>query len=127
MNHFNKLFLHRKYIVNFYIINKRIEIIENFKIFISYPFDWRTPLGYVACVSIQAVQLITLAEIYVSGIMFTIGVCMQISNFASDIKEKLDQFNRIIISSESELTIDDQTILRKRLNEIIEFHAEARE
>ena len=65
-------------------------------------------------------------EIYVSVTILTIGFCMLIADFATDIKEKLRQFNRILTSSE-ELTTDDRVILKKRLNEIIEFHSEARE
>ena len=51
---------------------------------------------------------------------------MLIADFATDIKEKLRQFNRILIST-GELTTDDRVILKKRLKEIIEFHSEARE
>ena len=129
MSHFNKLFLRRKFkLKSDHFFLSMCCIIESDLLFlISYPFNWRTPLGYVACVFIQVVQIIVAAEIYASGNMFTIGACMQIANFAADIKEKLHQFNRIIISSDNELTIDDQIILRKRLNEIIEFHSEARE
>lgn len=96
---------------------------------ISYPFNWRTPPGYVASFSIQAAQMYAGVEIYIPVIMLTIGVSMQTANFAADIKEKLRQFNRILILSVNgdEFSATDQVILRKKLNEIIEFYSEARE
>ena len=67
--------------------------------------------------------------VYTSVMSLTIGFCMLIANFGTDIQEKLRQFNRILISSEDneELSAEDRAILRKKLNEIIAFHAEARE
>lgn len=60
--------------------------------------------------------------------VLTIGFYMLIADFASDIKEKLRQFDRILISSEdAELNADDLILLKKKLHEIIEFHLEARE
>lgn len=52
---------------------------------------------------------------------------MLIANFASDIKEKLRQFNQILNSLENiEFTTKERVLLKKKLNEIIEFHVEAR-
>ena len=73
--------------------------------------------------------MIISAELYACITMFTIGVFMQIANFASDINEKLSQLNRILVSAVegNGFSADDQIILRKKLNEIVEFHTEARE
>ena len=103
-----------------------INQLKSFIFLISYPFDWKTPLGYVVCVFIQVITLIAAIDLYVSVVVLTIGFCMLIADFASDIKEKLRQFNRILISSD-ELTTDDRIVLKKRLSEFIEFHSEARE
>ena len=94
-----------------------------------FPFDWRTPLGYVAYALIQLAQLIAASKMYPSGITITVGACMQIANFASDIKEKFRQFNRILISLDkgTGISVDDEEFLRKKLNEINEFYSEARE
>lgn len=103
-------------------------IIEAIDLFKSYPFDWKTPLGYAGYIFIQLPSTILLEEAYTSAISFTIGFCMFIADFANDIKEKLSQFNRILISSEeSDFTAKERNFFKKRLKEIIAFDSKARE
>lgn len=64
-----------------------------------------------------------LFDIYTCTIMLTVGHCMLITCFGSDINEKLRQYNQILNSTDD---IETDT-LRKKLNEIIAFHSGARE
>lgn len=67
-------------------------------------------------------------EIYALVQVLTVGIYMLIADFASDIMEKLHQFNRILTSlTDEEITEDDIALLKQKLKEIIDFYAEARE
>lgn len=133
MIRFYKFILLRKYSLrNHYFSSQYFKYASNnnnfFCLFESYPFDWQTPLGYTACVFIQSATVYLGPEVYTCTLMLTIGVCMLIGSFASDIKEKLRQLNRILtFSGDKNLTTDDQVLLKKKLNEIIKFYAETRE
>lgn len=95
---------------------------------VSFPFDWKTPFGYVSCVLIELFVVFAACELYVSVVGLTVGVCMVIADFASDNKEKLHQFNRILTGLEDlEISAKDRVMLKKKLTEIIEFNVEARE
>lgn len=58
----------------------------------------------------------------------TIGFCLLISEFASDIEEKLRQINQdVVIMNDKNPTIDEKFNLTMKLYGIIQFHIEARE
>lgn len=132
MIHFNKQFLHRKYLdhreFHPFLYSKCDKYLRQLILIIRYPFDWKTPFGYAVCVLIQLCSSYAMIEVYNVCLVLTTGMCMLIADFASDIKEKLRQFNKILISLEDgKLTAEDRAILTKKLNEIIEFYSEARQ
>lgn len=127
MNLFNKLSMKRMpFIFSIYLISWS----DNFDDFFSsrYPFDWKTPIGYAVCIFIQLSKIHLIVEVYTSGMVVTIGYCLFVYAFVSDIEEKLLQLNENVVGLDGKkLTARDQTMLMTKFSEIIEFHTEARE
>lgn len=100
-----------------------------FPIFVRYPFEWRTPLGYTTCVFIQISTLFALFELYSIIITLTIGCCMFVIGLVSDLKEKLHQFNVNLLEMCNKKNYNgrDKIELKKNLNMIIQFYADARQ
>lgn len=99
-----------------------------FAVFSRYPFDWKTPIGYAVCIFIQLSKFYLLIEVYACAMIVTIGFCLFVSAFVSDIEEKLRQFNEDVVALEGKkVTAKEHIMLTTKFSEIIEFHAEAKE
>lgn len=136
MSHLSKVFLRRKYSLCLFSGDflfyrdffSAYHLILTISIYISYPFEWKTPMGYAICVVIQLITFTATVKLYASILILTIGVCVFIACFPTDIKEKLQQFNEIVVLSEqAKLNAADRVLLAKKLNDIIEFYSETRE
>lgn len=58
----------------------------------------------------------------------TVGFCLFITSFANDIKEKINQFNKYIVSlEETNLTSEQRVVCKEKISQIIQFHTEAKE
>lgn len=97
--------------------------------FFRYPFEWRTPIGYIGCVLIQIPTLFVDAEFYVSTLNLIIGCCAFISSLVSDLKEEIRQFNVRLIELKSKKKSSEREVaeLKKELNKIIQFYVDSRE
>lgn len=89
-----------------------------------FPFDWKTPLGYLAVISTQSAQTLITGMQFISVLMLISGFCSFSSDFVSDIEQAVREFNRIAMQQTS-LTIKEEIELKQRLNGIAQFHAEA--
>lgn len=93
-----------------------------------YPFDWKTPVGYVACLVIQIPSIFILVEVYVDILALFVGFCTFMTDFANDLSENLrkmnEDFNRVINGNS---TIIERTDIKSNFMDIIQFHSDARE
>lgn len=83
-----------------------------------YPFDWKTPGGYMFCLCIQTGGVLIFIKILLCTLILSIGFCMIMIEFVSDIEANLRHLNRKIVSKKK---ID----VKNKLFDIIEFHSEA--
>lgn len=80
------------------------------------------------CTFIQFSKFIIIIEAYATVMILTIGFCLAVADFVSDLEENLRQLNEDLIGLEDkELTANEHIKLTKKLSEIIEFNIEARE
>lgn len=93
-----------------------------------YPFDWRTPYGYLGCISFQAVSVsypITESVILLST---TVVCCLFLNAFSTDIEINLRELNELAIEAETYgLTMRRKIQMKKKLIDIMQFHSQAKE
>lgn len=98
------------------------------KFYVRFPFDWKTPIGYVFCSFIETKIIYVQVLLFSSILALTVGFCLFIASFANDIKEKIHQLNKYIISLEAgNWTTEQRAECKKKIQEIIQFHTKARE
>lgn len=93
-----------------------------------YPFDWKTPSGYLGCISIQISATFTLSALFTYTILLTIAFCMVTISFVQEIEGNLRNLNRKLITTENEkLSVAKQIKIKRKFFEIIRFYLEIRE
>lgn len=101
-------------------------MISFFPSILSYPFDWRKPIGFAACILIQSLLSYTIVNVYAFTLSSTIGHCIFAAAFISDLEVHLrelnDQFRGMIHEN-----AQNQLEIRRKFIEIIQFHSNARE
>ena len=97
--------------------------------FISYPFDWNHPSGYIVCIIIQILSQLALDQIHCITLLRTIEFCLFITDFVYDVREKLRQLNTFIrtIKHKNNMTNKEHMNFEAKLTQIIQFYSDARE
>lgn len=94
----------------------------------SYPFDWRTPIGYATVLLSLATITIIMVYLYICTLSSTIGHCIHATGFIADIEANLCDFNAEFNKTTHKLKrFRKQLEMRRKFIEIIEFYANARE
>lgn len=86
-------------------------------------FDWKTPIGYTLCGIIQALVIFGTAELFICTLLLTIGFCLFIIDFISDVEENLHQFNDHFLRA----PYPNRVEMKSKLLAIIRFHSKAKE
>lgn len=119
-DYFNRYSLLRKLFILVFFKNNNIKSLQNQR----YPFDWKTPVGYVTCVLIQIITFYAVTSIFVIVLILIIGFCMFLTNFGNDLEENVFEMNKMTRQSSSAI---EETKIKKRFIDIIQFHSDARE
>lgn len=95
----------------------------------SFPFDWRTPFGYIGCNIIQISTAYMCEKVYALGVNLTFGFSVFLTNFVTDIEEKLRQFNVKLNKWKMKncLNMRQRGELKNDLIDIIQFYSDTRE
>lgn len=90
---------------------------------LRYPFDWRTPFGYLVASLAQFVGTLTVESIYIQFLNIVFGSCWLFIFVAEDIIQDVDAFNTSIkaISNES------HTELTKRFCDLLRIYSDAKQ
>lgn len=107
--------------------NEKNQIYWFFFSYQRYPFDWRTPKGYAACMIDQSIFVYVLVKIYMCSLSSTIGHCVYTASFITDIEENLRELNEEFIGTNFIImTFRKQREMCRKFTEIIEFYSNAR-
>lgn len=87
-----------------------------------YPFDWKTPTGYLTAFVVQFFGVITISRILLEIRIIIFITCWLFIFIAEDITEELDAF---IIAVERSNEIHTDSI--KRFHELVKIHSNAKE
>lgn len=91
-----------------------------------YPFDWRTPYGFLACAFIQSISSIASVQASTCELILACGICLFIGTFVSDIKQRVHELNTGLKNVKNgQLTGLERMEKTKLLKDIIRFHSEA--
>lgn len=83
------------------------------------PFDYRNPFGYIIVYSFTSIAVFYIVEESAAVGSFIIGSCFLLISFTRDIKEMMYNL------SECDKTMSKPFEIKKKLSEIIQFHANA--
>lgn len=92
-----------------------------------YPFDWKTPVGYIGCILIQALSFLCAAEAFIAVLVFIIGFCYFMTDFANDFRQNFLELNEYLMKANDNLIAIDSNEIMKRLTDLIQFHSDAKE
>lgn len=96
--------------------------------FLRFPFNYRTPFGYLIAYIIQAMATLTTAEILHCTVGYVVGICFFISAFISDIKQGLLDLNTELKKiNPNSFTREQHMKLRKKQYSHMEFYFVAKE
>lgn len=113
-------YLHRKSISK---SKTKLYLNEAFDLFqTSYPFDWRTSIGYLAAFSSQAFSFMCIRDFILCVIILLIGFYFCVDVFVSDIEVSLLAFNKLI--STKPMMRKQKLKLKEALQNVIQFHAD---
>lgn len=82
----------------------------------SYPFEWRTPFGYVVAFIEQTVCCTCITVSVHCVLCLLIGFCRITTSFIADIESELQAINEGQI-------IGNEKVLKQKLHNIIQFHS----
>lgn len=105
---------------------------------IRLPFNWKRPLPYFFLMSSQMMSAYFIQGVYVATSSLFTGVCFILVAFNVDIRKNLRAFNRLIIAKKREEEemkrkgcqknfTNRKFEMKKKVLEIIEFHAQVRQ
>lgn len=89
---------------------------HSFELIIRYPFDWRTPIGYIVGYTLQFGAMYFLLNYNVGQVTVPMGACNLLIAFINDAKEKLASLEK---ANKNGGTLSD---LKKEANEFISLH-----
>lgn len=93
------------------------------KIFISrLPFDWKTPLGYLATLSLEFIGAFYTAMFLVAIACFLVGSCWLLISFIEDITSDLSLLTENNETSDG--TSDGTSDVIVRFYEIVQFYSD---
>lgn len=87
------------------------------------PFNWKTPSGYLIAFLLQAVSIFCVAQTCACNLNLLFGSCEMLISFTKDIKEQLEYLSFLCANNQSE---EQQTELKQKLSEFIQFHSTAK-
>lgn len=94
----------------------------------SFPINWKTPSGYLMVGTFEAVSILAAAEMYAITLVLNLGYCYILSDFVMDLEESLAQLNQEFIAmSNQNFNVKRQIGIKRKLHDIFQFNAEARE
>lgn len=85
-----------------------------------FPFDCKTPIGYIVGVVCELVSSLTLCHTGISGLGILIGYFGNMMTTSEIIQSKFRNLNKIYKN-------DKNTNIRDELRKVIEFHSEIKE
>lgn len=85
------------------------------------PFDWKTIIGYLACICIQIPTVFLTGQLYILTLLLILGFCYFLTDFVLDIEEHLQQLNETIIEKNNAKYYKFQ----KKFIDFIQFHTES--
>lgn len=91
------------------------------------PYNWRTPIIYIATIILQFVSLLYFGAMFVIVLFFYIGVCIFSLTFVNDLKSSLRNMNDKIVKSNGHMTANERVEFKIQFYEILRFHAEAKQ
>lgn len=93
--------------------------------FLSFPFDSKTPSGFLASGFFEALAGSLTGELFFDTLALTAGFCLYAIEFAADANEILENLNSDLESGDKQKHTDAELIeIRKKFNEITRFHSE---
>lgn len=93
-----------------------------------YPFDWRTPNGYVLCMFIQSVEASVIVLCIAATLPLIVGVCMFAGDFVLDIEHNLHELNEQFVGAKGRpMSFQEIVRTKEKLIDNIQFHSDARE
>lgn len=99
--------------------------------FISrYPFNWKTPFGYIVAMSFQLFMFIIALIICFSSKLFPISFCVFLTAFCEDLENDLHEQNenmRIHAASKIRQTNANRNEMKQNICGIIRFHCDAKQ
>lgn len=104
-------------------INRKKKIICSF-IERRYPFDWKTPYGYLVAWLLQCVGSTTNGMIYVHFLYLVFGSSWFFIFIADDITMDMAAFN---IDAKTETSNENHTELKKRFSDIVQVYLDAKQ
>lgn len=96
----------------------------------SFPFEWKSPIGYVVAVIIQSIGLYTMTLFNYSAIFFVISHCVFIIVFCSDRDQDLHMLNesiKTVIKKKKKLSTNCRIEVKKKLCKFIRFQCETKQ
>lgn len=97
--------------------------------FFRFPFDTKTPAGYVASIFAQSVEAYVVLCIWLCAVWFPVAHCVFIIAFCSDLKNEVLILNQSIkIECEKNMFLSRNAIdeIKEKLFKIILFHCDAK-
>lgn len=100
---------------------KKIDIIVKFS-FSRYPFDWKTPFGYLLAWLAQCATAPTLGSIYIQFPNLLIGSCWLFIFIAEDVTQDVTAFNVIVKATTAN---KNRVELTKRFSAMVQIYLDA--
>lgn len=95
-----------------------------------YPFNWKTPFGYIAAMSFQLFIFIISLIICFSSMLFPISFCVFLTAFCEDLENDLHEQNenlRIHSAPKIGQTNANRNEMKQKICDIIRFHCDAKQ
>lgn len=87
-----------------------------------FPFDWRTPIGYMFATSIQILFFFCVLEVFVTFLIVYVSVCQFAIAFVEDLEESFRKFENSVRNCGGQFSDSKQKALYLNLCRIVHFH-----
>lgn len=113
---------HFRQCADFKIINfAPLQNSHEFLFFCRFPFDWRTPFGYIVAINCQFIGTVYVSTTTAILVTFFVSICWVLDTFIEDITIDLQNFNDCRTSCSN-----DRRVM-KRICDIVKLYAEVRQ
>lgn len=92
-----------------------------------FPWNWKTPSGYLAVVCMQYIWLHLLSFFVIVSLAFFTGLSTLFEALALDVKKSFANLNKSIVDTQGNFTDEQRLEFYEKLNEIIRFHSLTKE